>query len=161
MKRSDPVLGAVYRKDIAALRSLTPQQLNMTDPDGRTPIMHAILAEDADPGIVRLLIERGADVRPADRDQRWTALHFAARDQNAEIVRLLLSAGAAVDPVDAFGNTPLWRAVMDATSNCDAIAELVRHGADPTRKNSRGISPIDLARQTGRADIVAEFEHPA
>jgi uncharacterized protein len=157
----DGVLGAVYRKDRVALQQLSREQVNMRDADGRTPLMHAILADDADPPIVRLIIERGADVNVADGGQHWTALHFAARDHNTEIVRQLLQSGAAVDPVDAFGNTPLWRAVMEAGSNLDTIRQLLRHGADPHRKNSKGIAPTDLARSTGRDDIVALFKGTA
>jgi ankyrin repeat protein len=161
MSTLDDVLRAVYRKDRAALEQLSCEQVNMRDADGRTTLMHAILAEDADPSIVRLLIDRGADVNAADSDQRWSALHFGARDQKPEIVRQLLEVGAAVDPIDAFGNTPLWRAVMEAGSSLDTIKELLRHGADPHRKNSRGIAPINLARDMGRDDIVALFEGTA
>jgi ankyrin repeat protein len=156
--RLGEILGAVYRKDLAALRRATPQDLNLRDQDGRTPLMHAILAEDADPSIVQLLIDHGADVNINDNGQKWTPLHFAARDQNEPLVRILLNAAAAVDPVDVFGNTPLWRSVMNSTSSLSAMAELLKHGADPDKKNNHGSSPMDVARDTGRTDIVALFE---
>jgi ankyrin repeat protein len=157
MKKLDEILGAIYRKDLAALATFSPKDANASDEDGRTALMHAVLADDADVAIVRLLIDRGADVRAEDRNQKWTALHFAARDQNAAIVRCLLENGAAVDPLDVFGNTPLWRGVMNATSSLDAIKELFAHGADPEKKNRHGSAPIDVARQTGRDDILAVF----
>jgi uncharacterized protein len=149
------ILGAVYRKDRTVLDQLTPDELNARDSDGRTPLMHAILAEDADVSIIRLLIDRRADVNVHDAGEKWTALHFAARDQNAPVVRLLLEAGAAVDAVDVFGNTPLWRSVMSSTADLAAMKELLADGADPRRKNSHDVSPMDLAQQTGRTDIVA------
>lgn len=158
MNRLDQILGAVYRKDMTALEGFTPEDVNTKDQDGRTSLMHAILAEDADPSIVQLLINHGADINTYDNGQKWTALHFAARDQNEAIVRSLLDAGATVDPVDVFGNTPLWRSVMNSTSSLAAIRELLKHGADPHRKNGHGSAPIDIARDTGRADIVALFE---
>jgi len=157
----DDILSAVYRKDVKALASLTPSTVNMTDEDGRTPLMHAILAEDADASIVRMLIDSKANVDASDYGEKWTALHFAARDQNKAIVRLLLEAGAKVDPVDAFGNTPLWRSVMNSNSSLAAIKELVERGADPYKKNNKGIAPIDIAHEIGRADIVALFEGTA
>jgi ankyrin repeat protein len=149
------VLGAVYRKDLSVLERLTRQQTLQRDDDGRTLLMHAILASDADPAVVQLLIDRGAEVDTADDGQRWTALHFAARDENDAIVSRLLHAGAAVDPVDVFGNTPLWRSVMNARTDLAAIRNLLEHGADPRRKNRYGKSPIDVARDTGRDDIAA------
>jgi ankyrin repeat protein len=158
MNRLDEILGAVYRKDRSTLEKVSRQELNMADSDGRTPLMHAILAEDADPSIVQLLIAHGADVNRPDNGQKWAALHFAARDQNEAIVRELLEAGAQVDALDAFGNTPLWRSVMNSTAHLGAIQELLKHHADPHKKNSRGVSPADLARETGRSDILSLFE---
>lgn len=158
MNTLEEILRAIYRKDLKVLDGLAPASLNARDEDGRTPLMHAILAEDSDPRIVRLLIDHGADVNGTDSGQNWTALHFAARDQNEAAVRMLLEAGADVDPIDVFGNTPLWRSVMNSTSDLGAIKELLNHGADPRKQNNRGHAPIDVARDTGREDIVALFE---
>jgi uncharacterized protein len=161
LNNSDDILSAVYRKDVKTLESLAPSAVNAKDGDGRTALMHAILAEDADASIVRLLIDRQADVNASDNGEKWTALHFAARDQNEEIVRILLDAGAKVDSVDTFGNTPLWRSVMNSGLKLNTIKELVRRGANPYQKNERGIAPIDIARDTGQDDVVALFEDAA
>lgn len=158
MKKFTDVVRAVYRKDLPVLRELTAEEANLRDQDGRTPLMHAVLAEDADPAVVAALIDRGADVNARDTGQEWTALHFAARDQNLALVRQLLEAGAEVDPVDVFGNTPLWRAVMEAGSDSTVIRLLLSHGADPGRKNRHGILPLDVARASGRQDLVQLME---
>jgi ankyrin repeat protein len=125
----------------------------MADADGRTPLMLAVLA--GDPVAAASLVDAGADVDAADHEQKWTALHFAARDHHAALVRLLLDAGAEVDPVDVFGDTPLWRAVMTAGSDLSTLSVLLGHGADPRRKNRHGLSPLDLARESGQEDVVA------
>src|SRR5262249_23546145 len=136
----------------------TRADVNALDEDGRSPLMHAVLAEDADPAVVRMLIERGAEVGASDSEEEWTALHFAARDQKEAVVRALLEAGAAVDPVDVYGNRPLWRSLTDPSPSLAVIEELVKHGADPHKKNSHGEAPIDLARRMGRDDLVAILE---
>jgi len=159
MPQLDEILGAIRKNDILALKKLTPTNVLIRgrDQDGMTLLMNAILEEAVDTSIVRLLIERGVDINASD-SEGWTALHFAARDQNEEIVQILLKAGATVDPVDMFGNTPLWRSVMNSTSNLAVIKKLVAHGADPYRTNEHGVAPINIARDTERADIVALFE---
>jgi ankyrin repeat protein len=156
MRKIGDILKAVYRKDYGALGATTREELNGTDADGRTPLMHAVL--EGDPDLVRFLIDRGVDVNAADHGQKWTALHFAARDQNTPVVRLLLDAGAAVDPDDAFGNTPLWRSVMQADLNLETVRELLRHGADVRKKNNYGEAPVDVARKRGRKDLMNVLE---
>ena len=156
MKNSlNEILQAIGDRDLVSLEQIGPDTVNLRDPEGRTPLMNAILEETPDPAVVKCLISRGADVNIHDDDQQWTALHFAARDQKEFLVRILLQAGALVDPVDVFGNTPLWRSVMNATEDLGAIRELAAHGADPNKKNKHGISPLDLARETARMDIEA------
>jgi ankyrin repeat protein len=158
MPTLDEVLGAVYRKDHSILCRLTPAEVNTFDADQRSPLMHAILASDADPSTIGLLIKRGADLNAVDSGQNWTPLHFAARDGNQEIVQLLLNAGASVDPINIFGNTPLWENIMTPTRDVMTIDTLLRYGADPLKKNNRGVAPIDLARQIGRNDLVRLME---
>ena len=158
MTNQREILGAVYRKEIANLEHLTKDEANATDEDGRTPLMNAILDEDFDASVVKLLIRRGSNVNAADNGQRWTPLHFAARDTNEEIVQELLDAGALVDAPNIFGNTPLWEVIMGAKKDASIIKTLLAHGADPDKKNINGVSPIDLARMIGRDDLVAVLE---
>lgn len=152
------VLGAVYRKDVNILNQLSPQDVELRDGDGRTLLMHAILAEDADISIVNLLIKKGVDINEPDLGEKWTALHFAARDQNQIIVHALLEAGAIVDSLDIFGNTPLWRSVMNVSDDISTIRELISYRANPGIKNKSGVAPIDIAKETGRDDILELFE---
>jgi ankyrin repeat protein len=159
MSRLDQVITAIYTRDLDLLETFDSSDLNLVDEDGRTPLMHAVLAENADNTIVNLLIERGADVNAKDKGRRWTALHFAAQARRDDIVKTLLENGATVDPVDTIGNTPLWVAVMNtSTSNLDVVRRLVESGAEPNRKNTAGVAPIDIAKQSGRNDILAVLQ---
>ena len=158
--RPDELIAAVYRKDYGTLdKLLRASDANVRDEDGTTPLMHAVLAEDADPRMVRFLVEHGADVNAAETAQHWTALHFAARDQKAELVDALLDSGAQTDPTDVFGNTPLWRCVMNNAPSLRIVKQLLAHGADAERKNKQGVSPKDTARNMGNAEVLALLEH--
>ncbi|KAL3906879.1 MAG: hypothetical protein SGPRY_010380, partial [Prymnesium sp.] len=76
---------------------------------------------------VRALMEAGARVDMADRDQR-TPLHWAA-DRAAEgCVRLLLDAKVDYDAVDWAGYTALHYAARRGASGC--VEQLLGAGAD-------------------------------
>ena len=62
---------------------------------------------NADSKMVQFLIQNGANPNIKDKEQNWTALHFAASGQKLEVVTKLLDLGAIVDTEDIFGNTPL------------------------------------------------------
>jgi ankyrin repeat protein len=148
------LLTFVYRKDYIRLTAIFRAEdcINSKDGDGRTPLMHAVLAEDADVDFVKFLISEGADVNARDKSQAWTALHFAARDQKLPIVEVLLDAKAEIDPQDTFGNTPLWRAVMSGSSQ-KVIELLVSRGANSELQNKSGVSALDIAQRKSKFDI--------
>jgi TonB family protein len=96
---------------VEAVRSLlvkTPQDLDASDAEGDTALMHAV-AEKHDE-IVAMLLEAGAD--PDRQNQQGeTALHLAARHGRTESARLLLRAGADFETQDSEARSPLYRAV--------------------------------------------------
>jgi ankyrin repeat protein len=161
MVEVEEIIRAIERGDRSVVAGATPEEVNAVDWGGRAPLMHAVLREHDDPSMIELLLERGADPNLVEPGQDWTPLHVAARDQKEATVRVLLEAGARVDPVDVFGNTPLWRSVMSSGSKLAVSRELLRHGADPHRKNKSGVAPIDLAREPLRQAVVALLEGKA
>ncbi len=93
-------------------------------------------------GIVRLLLESGADASLGDY-KGWTALHTAAFQGNEVILKLLLERGPDVDIQDCNGRTALHIA---ASQGHDAIAQLLlREGADSGMKDRAGWTPLHLA----------------
>jgi ankyrin repeat protein len=160
MAAIDDVIAAVYRKDRKTLGLLLAAgaDIDGADKDGRTPLMHAVLDSNPDPSFIRHLLESGATPEITDTNQRWTALHFAAQAQVPDVVFLLVAAGAQVDAQDAFGNTPLWRAVMTPYPNTAVIDILLRGGADPMMRNGHGVSPLDLVRKRGLRKLEWQLE---
>ena len=105
--------------------------------------------------LARLLAE-GTNVNAQD-DKGWTPLHFAAQVSSPECVAQLLRVGADTSLQDSFGNTALFRAVFASNGNGAVIQLLRQAGADPLSKNSRGVSPISLARSIANYDIAQFF----
>lgn len=124
------------------------------DAYGRSPIHTAII--DGDLARATRLLAEGASPSSPD-DNGWTPLHFAAQGMRADLARLLLEAGAEVDATDSHGNTPLAKAVFNSKGQGDLILLLRAHGADPTRANRHGVSPLSLARTIANYDVAQFF----
>jgi cytohesin len=152
----DELLKLINRGDENGLRGvLTPDNVNAADEDGRTLLMHSVLAELGE-SCLPILLESNADPNVRDAHS-WTALHFAARDGKTEAVERLLAAGAEVDPKDNDGCTPLWRAVM-ANSPLDVLTALSGAGADPDSVDKHGSdSPRSLADLMGYDEALDLF----
>jgi hemoglobin len=83
------------------------------DDSGHTALYCAAneCATAAGPGIVRALVQAGANVNAAGGATRATALHMAARRGHVAVARALLEHGAALDARDRKGDTSLQRAI--------------------------------------------------
>jgi len=72
--------------------------------------------ETDDTELVRLLLDRGADVNTKDEHDGSTALHLAAALGRTETARLLLARGAKASAKDRQGKTPRQRALTNGQS---------------------------------------------
>jgi ankyrin repeat protein len=121
---------------------------------GRTDLHHAAFADDADQ--VRALISRGDDPEVADL-QGFTPLHLAGQERATRAAAALLDAGANVDPVNRAWQ-PLWVAVFNARDDGSLIRLLRDRGADPTKPNVAGRTPLQLARTIANYPVAEHFE---
>ncbi len=102
--------------------------------------------------LARALIERGADVNAAARNQaRVQPIHAAATVGDGETVRLLLDRSADVNARQQLGYTPLHSA---ANRGDEALADLLlARGADPGATTDDGKTPADAAAERGHTEL--------
>lgn len=135
-KMSDTrLLQAVEADDLRAAEELIKQgtPVNVRDSSGLTPLM--IAAGHGNAGMVRLLLDGGADLFTVERRAGTSALHKACQGGSVEVVRLLVEAGAFVDWVaPTTGHTPLmdalwfkWPAVVEYLLERGAGLNLYTH----------------------------------
>ena len=89
-------------------------QINELDSIGQTPLHYAVCHSYALP-IVRVLVDKGADLNIKRNPDGWTVLHLSAMFGKADIVQCLLEAGA----------DPSIRDTLDKTA--EDIAKHYRH----------------------------------
>jgi ankyrin repeat protein len=96
--------------DIVTLLLGRGANVNIANKLGATPLIGTISSISSkvhDKVVVaQLLMTSGADVRHADGD-RWTPLHWAAREANRDIAKMLLDRGADVNALNKNDETPL------------------------------------------------------
>lgn len=130
--------------------SLDVNALNQTE---ESALMIAALKGQA--SWVQRLIERGAQVNK----RGWSPLHYAATGPEPAVVTLLLDRGAAIDAESPNRSTPLMMAAQYGNeANVDV---LLARGADPRRKNDRGLDAADFARLAQREALAARLAQAA
>lgn len=169
---SDALLQAVRKGDVAAVRAALDAGVPA---DVKFRYDRTALSFAADRGqveIVRLLLERGADVNAKDSFYGVTPIVWAASNGHAEVARLLLARGAtgagdvlesgvekrSVEMVAAaidsgkLGTEEMSFALEEAdkAGAGDVAAALRKAGAVPPPKADFEVDPATLARYAGR-----------
>ncbi|KAJ5552381.1 hypothetical protein N7494_001759 [Penicillium frequentans] len=103
--------------------------------------------------IIKLLVERGADLEVNDEYSR-TPLHHAARCGSDTVAKLLLEEGADLEAKDGDFRTPLQHAAMRGH---EAVLKLLlEEGADSEAKDKYSRTPLHHAARCG-SDTVAKL----
>ncbi|CAN0103380.1 unnamed protein product, partial [Laminaria digitata] len=119
-----------------------------------TTALHTAAAGD-EVEAIRVIVEAGEDVDVRD-GQRRTPLHIAAAENNPEAVRVLCELGADHKKWNMEGMVPLHLGVSLPSGSPQAVAELLKAGADPAFRirNSKDHSSLDMAAILGDVGIL-------
>jgi len=154
------LIEAVKSGDIAAVRSLLEQHVdvNATQPDGATALAWA--AERDDLETADLLIQSGANVNLANENGA-TPLWLAATLASSRMTEKLLGSGANPNAALVSGETALMAAA--STGNIDVVMALVSHGADVNAREIRGSQTALMWATAEKRSEVARYliEHGA
>ncbi len=150
-----PLAGAAQRGQVEVITFLLDNGAdpNEVPPDGQSPLMNAAGAGKRD--AVRLLLDKGAD--PKYRLNEFTALMASLWHPDPEVVRMLLAAGADASLTGSTGSNILHRLAQTPNVPVEIARLLVEAGADPTKKNADGYTPLLLACERGSTGLVNYF----
>jgi ankyrin repeat protein len=110
-----------------------------------------IASRDGDIEIVRILLEKGADVN-AKTDTGTTALFNAILYRHTEVVRILLENGADVHVKTMYGSTTLDMAIW--YGDIEIVSMLLENGADVNAKGKYGSTALIKASENGHTEVV-------
>jgi ankyrin repeat protein len=145
---------AVIENDVSKLKNLMSKQENVCTeirPYDESLLYHAATSGSVE--IAKILLENGCDPN-VKNSNGYTPLHAASLYSFDKVVKALLDYHAKVDEEDNFGNTPLMEAVFNFKNNMTGIKLLIDHGANPNHKNRSNISPLGLAVNSKKSEIV-------
>ena len=171
-----PLRRAVVDADVSVIEALLDRGVDIAavNDSGETALHIVSKLPDARPGVVGLLLERGANanaqttvaaiptVTPCPSCEMHIAgghapLHFT---NDTLVAALLLNYGADVNLKNAHSQTPLFGAVSSGQSGM--VALLLEHGADANTANQFGWPVLFEAASSGQSDTVALLlEHGA
>ncbi|KAK4444707.1 hypothetical protein QBC34DRAFT_414527 [Podospora aff. communis PSN243] len=128
----------------------TTTQLEMRDSEyGRTPLLWA--AMEGHEAVVKLLLEKNADIEAKDNDG-GTPLLWAAMEGHEAVVKLLLEKNADIEAKDGDGRTPLLLAAEE-DDGC-VVKLLLERNATVEVKDEDGRTPLSLAAMKGYEAVV-------
>lgn len=140
-KEIDQGIDAIRKRRFDQVKTLYRRiGVNRKDRKERTLLLNATICGELE--LVKWAVSHQAYLDQQD-EHGMGALHFAVQDGRIEIVELMLQSGVSVDLQDEFGNTALWRGMMDKVDT-HIIELLLRYGANPDQTNHYGISPRNL-----------------
>lgn len=129
-----------WRQFIKQLAEMAPEQLNIRDLKGQTPLM--LSAEDGDTELVLTMLKAGADPNIQDW-QGVAALHSAVKSHVNSCVDALLDHPCSLTNSTKEGRSPLHTASWSC--NIHAVKRLLQLAPELVRKRDEiGMTPLEL-----------------
>jgi ankyrin repeat protein len=140
-------------KVVSELANMEP--FDSRDTYGRTPLSWA--ASHGHQAIVKLLLEKNANIETKDTECNQTPLSWAARSGHEAIVKLLLEKNANIETKDTeYDRTPLSWA---AENGHEAIVKLLEKNANIETISNNGPTPLSWAAPNGLGAVVRLLEN--
>jgi len=143
---------AMFNHDYTRARLLLEQGADPNTVSGWGSPFIYWCAEKGKNDLIDLALEKGADINATNKSGE-TALHRAAYVGKVDVIDHLIDRGANINHLTIHDATPLFIAVL--RDQLESVRKLLSRGADPSVRNQHGVSAVELARESGHAEIAA------
>ncbi len=147
-----PLVRAIMRGEKRALTLISAtKDINKANCFGYTPLISAVISGRYD--LVGHILDAGADINKSSPKTGYTPLMFALINGKYGLIRMLAMAGADINKRSPkIGYTAVMFAVVRGDTK--AISMLIDLGADTTIASALGNTPIMIAENNERHEIV-------
>ncbi|KAL7959305.1 ankyrin repeat-containing domain protein [Trichoderma compactum] len=142
-RKTTPLLAAIDIGHQSTVELLVDKgaDLEVQSSNGSTPLILATKRNHWH--VVEILIQKGAQLEAKTSEDKFTALHIAARGGYLDIIQLLIDKGANVEARDNGSNTPLIAAASTGMPEC--VQLLLANKANIEARNNNGYTPLSMA----------------
>lgn len=160
-KGVQPLHVAAYKGNFGIVQLLLDNgaMVNALDNELQSPLNHALNAIECNAEVVKLLLERGADVHKVNYNGEQI-IHLACYKCKPDIIQLLLDYGASVNAGDLLNSSPLHSALRH--NNLKAVKLLIKTGSSLTHRNYFSQQPLHMAAiHSGPGAVKLLLDHGA
>lgn len=150
---------AAQSGNIAAVKLLLQKDkrlVNAVDGDGRMPLFYALTRTPDSPELVRLLLDKGANVNRMDT-RGDVPLVSATNRRKLDQIRLLLKYHANINAKDPDHGYAALHEALATYPSYQVVKTLIRAGADVNLPDRAGDTPFDIARSWHDPTIMELF----
>ncbi len=119
-------------------------------------LLKRIGQQDANPKIIQILLDSGADVNARDKDGITPLIFATANQLNPEIFKLLLASRAHINDKDKDGKTPLM-IMAKYNPNPEILKLLLASDADVNATDKDGMTPLLFALKYNPSPEIIEL----
>jgi len=145
-------LAAIFQGDLTSCELFLRAGFSADLADAKGVTALGLATRSAHPGILRLLLDAGADMNRRSRDRDNSPVMDAAADGMVEIVAELIRRGADLSGVSRNGQNALVLAIGKGAQ--DVAGLLLDAGADPFEADKLGMNACQYAQLLGRKEFL-------